>query len=116
MRSGRRREAFDAMFEIFVKEGRELTLLEMRTMYPYETADLRKQFQSNLGSAVRRMRRIYADRWHEIYDTKLGVVHEAPKPAPKPVEVEEKVEEPSKKLTPLEILRGKAGTWEGEHE
>ena len=116
MKHSRRKSSFDAMFDAFVKEGRELTLGEMKALYPKETDNLRKNFQGSLGGAVRRMRKIYASRWHEIYDLKLGVVHEAPKPAPKPVEVEEKVEEPSKKLTPLEILRGKAGTWEGEHE
>lgn len=116
MRKGHRTEAFDAIFEAFVKEGRELNIVELKTLYPKEAAELRKQFQGNLGAAIRRVRIVYKDRWHEIYDTKLGIVHEAPKPAPKPAKVEEKVEEPSKKLTPLEILRGRAGTWEGEHE
>lgn len=111
MRSGNRKEAFDAMFNIFVKEGRELNLIEMRTKYPKESAALRKQFQSNLGTAVRRMRKIYKNRWHEIYDPKLGIVHEAPKPKP----VKAKVEESSEKLTPLEKLR-LASKKEGEHE
>lgn len=69
----RRRDAFEAVFETFKTEGRELTLGELRNKYPKQAAELRKVYNGSLNRAVQRLRKIYADRWNEIYDVKLGI-------------------------------------------
>lgn len=72
----KRRDAFEAVFEIFVQEGRELNIGDLRESYPAEAAALRRAYKGSLNKALQRMRRIYRNRWNEIYDTELGVVHE----------------------------------------
>lgn len=90
----RRKDAFDAIFEAFVKEGRELGVQEAKRLYPLEMAALRRASGGNVRVKFERIRRIYADRWHEIYDQHLNIVHEEPvEEAPEPV------------LSPLEKLR-----------
>jgi len=89
----RKKQAMDLLFDCFVREGRELGYLQAQRLYPREMANIRKVAAgSNVRILFSRMRKIYADRWHEIYDKKVNIVRE------KPVE---EVSEP----TPLERLR-----------
>lgn len=82
----KKQKAMDNIFECFKKEGRELGIMETKRLYPRELSDLRKaSFGSNVRVLFSRMRKIYADRWHEIYDKE--VVHEkVSKPAQDPLE------------------------------
>jgi len=66
---------------------------------------------------VRRLKKTHADRWHEIYDKKLGVVHApvsepvkatTPEPSPAP--------EPAPTVDPLEALSKARASKEEEHE
>lgn len=98
----RKKQAMDILFDCFVKEGRELGIMEAKRLYPRELSNVRKVAAgSNMRVLFSRMRRVYADRWHEIYDK--NIVHEEPKKVePKKVEPK-KVSEPV--LSPLEELR-----------
>ena len=92
----RRQQAFDNIFNCFVREGRELGYLEANKLYPAEMAALKKIAPgSDIRVLFSRIRKIYANRWHEIYDKNL--VHEKP----------EKVSKPT--LSPLEALKVATG-------
>lgn len=88
----RKQDAMNLLFDCFVKEGKEMGIMELKRKYPRELANVRRAAAgSNVRVLFTRMRRIYADRWHEIYDK--NIVHEEP--------AVEEVPEPS----PLERLR-----------
>jgi saccharopine dehydrogenase-like NADP-dependent oxidoreductase len=92
----RRQKAFDNMFNCFVKEGRELGYMEATRLYPTEMAALKRVAPgSDLRVLFSRIRKIYANRWHEIYNK--GVVQEKP----------EKVSRST--LSPLEALKVATG-------
>jgi len=85
----RRKEALDRLFDCFVKEGRPLGVMETKRLYPTILGNLKKvSIDTDVRRIFNRMRKIYAHRWHEIYDK--GVVHvkpeEASKPAKSPLE------------------------------
>lgn len=90
----RRKQAFDALFDCYKKEGRELGIMELNKLYPREVAYLKKvSYGSDVRVLLSRMRKIYASRWHEIYDGSLNIVHEKSEMTSKPT------------LNPLERLR-----------
>lgn len=91
----RRLNAFNALFDCYKREGKELGLMELKRKYPREVANLRKvSAGSDINKLLSRMKNIYADRWHEIFENKINIVHE------KPVK---QVSEPN--LSPLERLK-----------
>lgn len=82
----RKKKAFDALFDCYVQEGKELGIMEAKRMYPRVLTEIRKATPgTDLRVVFSRMRKIYADRWHEIYDKKVNVVHEEPKKVSEPV-------------------------------
>jgi len=101
-----RKEIYPLIFDWFVEEGRELGIKELKI----RIRDL-PITQSNLRSIVRRIRKEYAHRWHEIYDTNLGVVHTPQQPEP-----EVMAPEPKPEVDPLAALRAARAQKEEEHE
>lgn len=70
-----RSKAFDDMFNVYLKEGRELGINECRELYPEEFKALRR-CSSTTGAAFRRLRIVFKDRWHEI--RKDNIIPEEP--------------------------------------
>jgi len=96
------------IFEAYKAHGKELGLGELRRILG-GMGTSREGWQK----AIKKCQRVYKSRWHEIYDTKLGIVHE---PAPQPVQASEPV--PAKEesaLDPLLALK-KARKEREEHE
>jgi hypothetical protein len=79
----RRQDAFEALFNAFKIEGKELGYMEAVKKYPKEMTLLRRvSGGGNSRVLFSRMRTLYRDRWHEIYNKNL--VQEKPAEAPKP--------------------------------
>jgi len=97
----KRHEAYLGMFEAFKKEGRELNIGEAKKLYPEAAAALRKHSVS-MGAGMRRLKKIFKNEWHEIYETKLNIVHTPVKPTPKTVDISS---DSSEELSPLDKLR-----------
>jgi len=90
----RRQDAFEALFNAFKREGKELGYLEAVKKYPQEMVALRRvSGGGNPRVLFSRMRILFRDRWSEIYETKLNLVREKPAEAPKP------------ELSPIEKLK-----------
>ena len=96
----KRTEAYEAIFEIYKKEGREVPLREFKAKYRDETKQLSRYHSGTLSSGFRRVKRLYRNRWDEI-----GAPVAQAKPIVEPKVEEPKVEEPKEELTPLEKLR-----------
>lgn len=90
------------IFQAHKDAGKELTLGELR-----RTLSIGRVSREALVKAMKTTKRIFNNRWHEIYDAKLGVVHT---PAPEPKQAQE---EPV--IDPLLALR-KARKKREEHE
>ena len=108
------RSLYETIFQWHVEAGRELSISELVAKSRNERG-VRKLTRELARLATKKTRKIYFDRWHEIYDTKLGIVHEpapapvqAPPPAPAP--------EPEPKVDPLAALRKARAKKEEEHE
>jgi hypothetical protein len=102
----RRARAFEAVFEIYKKEGRELRVRELREKYPAEAAELRRAYNGQLNKAIKKLRKVYLKRWNEITGV---IVHPEPIVKIEEPKVEAKVEEPKveepEDLTPLDRLK-----------
>lgn len=97
-----RKEAYEAMFNIFLKEGRVLGMRECVAKYPKEAQALRKCAPTK-AIAFKRLRRIYKHRWHEIGTSVPEVINPPKEPVIDPVEdFQEPVQEEG---DPLEKLR-----------
>lgn len=90
------------IFQAHKDAGRELTLGEIR-----RTLTIGRVSREALVKAMKTTKRIFRQRWHEIYDANLGVVHT---PAPEPIQAQE---EPA--IDPLVALK-KARKKREEHE
>ena len=85
----RRKRAFDNVFDIFVEEGRELSIRELKEQYPEEAAALRREFKGSFNKAYRKLRKVNRAKWAEVSDS---IVHEEPLDIPED-------------LSPLDALR-----------
>lgn len=98
----RMKDLHTIIFEAYKAAGQELPLGQLRTQINPKIS------RAEFIKAIRKCERIYKSQWHEIYDTKLGVVHTKV--------VEPVVEEPIvRALDPLEALR-RAREKREEHE
>lgn len=109
-----RSEYPELIFSWFVEAGEELGMREIRVRARKERLRLSSQ---GLRLMVRRLKKTHADRWHEIYDKKLGVVH-TPAPKPKKAKTPEPAPapEPAPEIDPLEALSKARAKKEEEHE
>lgn len=105
---------YAVVFSWHVQAQKELTINEI-VMKSKTSRETRKLTRESARLVAKKVKRVYRDRWNEIYDTKLGIVHEpapapvqAPKPAPAP--------EPEPKVDPLVALRKARAKKEEEHE
>lgn len=104
----RRINLHEDIFEAFKAHGKELSMGELRRHLGGMSTS-REGWQK----AIKKCHRVYKNRWHEIYDTKLGIVHE---PAPQPVQEPVPAPEPEPKVDPLSALRKARAKKEEEHE
>lgn len=93
----RRHNLHEDIFEAYKDAGKVLSLGELR-----RALGGRGISRELWIKGIRKCERIFKSRWHEIYDTKLGIVH-TPKPEPVPAPVEHVEEAPA--VDPLEALR-----------
>lgn len=109
-----RSEYPELLFSWFVEAGEELGMREIRVLARKERLRLSSQ---GLRLMVRKLKKTHADRWHEIYDKKLGVVHTpAPKPAKAITPEPSPAPEPKPEADPLAELRKARAKKEEEHE
>lgn len=97
-------QLYPTIFEVYKAAGRELGLKELKKRLP--TAGLSRE---RLIKAVRRTKKMYSTRWHEIYAESTGVVYT---PVVEPVKPKKK-EKPA--VDPLAAL-AKARKKREEHE
>jgi len=97
----------ELVFSWFVEAGEELGMKEIRVRAKRERMRLSSQ---GLRLMVRRLKKTHSDRWHEIYDKKLGVVHTPATPEPSPAP------ELKPEVDPLAALRTARADKEEEHE
>lgn len=90
------------VFEAYKAAGKELSLGELRRVIP--AAGMSRE---GWQKAIKKCKRIYKSRWHEIYDTKLGVVH---------TKLVEPTIEPAFEVDPLEALKKARKKKREEHE
>lgn len=102
---------YDVVFEWHVTAGRELNISELVVKSKTDKR-VRPITRESARLISKKVKRIFRNRWHEIYDAQLGIVHEpAPEPAPAPAP------EPQPEVDPLEALReARAKKKEEEHE
>ena len=102
-----RSHIYESIFNMYVEEGREISMKELKVLtrgMPFP--------KSSLRIIVRRIRKLYSDRWHEIYATKTGVVH-----TKAPVAAKEDLPDTTHtKVDPLEALKKARAKKEEEHE
>ena len=103
---------YETIFNWHVKAGRELSISDLVVKSRNERG-VRSLTREKARLASKKTRKIYFNRWHEIYDTKLGIVHE---PAPAPVQKSVPAPEPEPKVDPLAALRKARAKKEEEHE
>lgn len=104
----RRINLHEDIFEAYKAAGQELSMGELRRVLGGMSTS-REGWQK----AMKKCQRVYKSRWHEIYDTKLGIVHE---PAPAPVQESEPAPEPKLDVDPLLALRKARVKKREEHE
>lgn len=104
----------DVVFNWYLQAQRELTINEI-VLRSKTSREIRKLTRESARLVAKKVKRIYRNRWNEIYDTKLGIVHE---PAPAPVQVSKPAPapEPEPKVDPLAALRKARAKKEEEHE
>lgn len=58
---------FEPIFNAYVAEGREIPFRELTVKYPKELKAIRNKYKLiTTKRIVRLIRKVYADRWHEI--------------------------------------------------
>lgn len=58
---------FEPIFNAYVSEGREIPFRELVEKYPKELKDIKRKYKLiTTKRIVRLVRKVYADRWHEI--------------------------------------------------
>lgn len=58
---------FEPIFNAYVSEGREIPFRELVQKYPKELKAIRNKYKLiTTKRIVRLVRKVYADRWHEI--------------------------------------------------
>lgn len=58
---------FEPIFNAYVEEGREIPFRELVEKYPKELKDIKRKYKLiTTKRIVRLVRKVYADRWHEI--------------------------------------------------
>lgn len=102
----------EVVFNWYVQAQRELTINEI-VLKSKTSKEIRKLTRESARLVAKKVKRVYRNRWNEIYDTKLGIVHE---PAPAPVQNSVPAPEPEPKVDPLAALRKARAKKEEEHE
>ena len=87
----------EPLFNVYLKEGRELGVRELSKRYPSELRSAGRALRTrDVRLICRKVKKLYRDRWNEIYGYSLGIVTE---PA------EQMDEETAASLTILEKMR-----------
>lgn len=105
-------QLYEIVFGWYIQAQRELTINEI-VLRSKTSREIRKLTRENARLVAKKVKKVYGKRWNEIYDTKLGIVHE---PAPAPVQKSVPAPEPEPKVDPLAALRKARAKKEEEHE
>lgn len=109
-----RTDLYSTVFRWYVEAGKELTISEL-VLRSKKDKGVRTLTRANARLIAKKTKKVYANRWHEIYDTRLGIVHE-PAPAPVQAPAPEPAPELEPEVDPLEALRVARASREEEHE
>jgi len=109
-----RTDLYSTVFRWHVEAGRELTISEL-VVRSKKDKSVRTLTRENARLIAKKTRKVYTNRWHEIYDIKLGIVHE-PAPAPVQAPTPAPAPEPEPEVDPLAALRKARAKKEEEHE
>jgi hypothetical protein len=107
-------QLYEIVFGWYLEAERELTINEI-VLRSKTSREIRKLTRENARLVAKKVKKVYRNRWNEIYDTKLGIVHE---PAPAPVQAPAPAPAPElePEVDPLEALRVARASREEEHE